>query len=227
MSILAAYSASRAALLTGLLKAEINTSFTRLDGTLLAGDGGERSVVIGEVAGRRLFGTPVGATVAGGTGTGGIGSITLGAEAKKGVYDFTCIATASGGGRFQVVDPDGYRLADLLVGVAYVHAQIECTIADGDPDFAVGDRRTITVPEGDLKLVPIDFDAVDGSQRFAGFFAKNTVAPDEEDAPTQILHRMCLVADSAIVWPDGATDGQKATVLAAAAERHIEVRQLA
>ena len=227
MSKLAAYSAARPLLLTGFLKAEINPNFTREEGTLLAGAGAERPVVIGEVAGRRLFGAPVGAVVAGGTGDGGIGAIALGTAAKKGLYDFTCIAAAADGGRFQVTDPDGYRLPDLLVGVAYVHAQIECTISDGAADFVVGDRRTITVPAGDLKLVPIDFAAVDGSQRFAGFFARNTVAPDGEDAPTQTIRRLALVADAAIVWPDGATDDQKSAVLAAAATDHIEVRQLA
>ena len=227
MSKLAAYTAARPLLLTGFLKAEINTNFTREDGFLAAGGDGPREAVIGMPAGRRLFGEPEGAVVAGGTGAGGIGAITLGPEVKKGEYMFTCIATAANGGRFQVVDPEGLRLPDLLVGVAYAPPQSGCPISAGDPACAVGAPRTSPVPPGAGKLGPPHSPAPAGSQRLAGFFARNTVAPEDQDAPTQIIRQMALIAEQAIVWPEDATDEQKAAVLAAARARFIEARPLA
>ena len=181
MSTLAAYSASQPRTLTRVLKAEINPNFTRRDATLLAGSGASRDVVIGEVAGRRIFGTAAGAVVkgagvGGGTGDGGLGSITKGASVKVGVYALKCIAEAGNAGTFSVTDPEGYRLPDATVGVAYAHPQINFTISDGANDFDLTDAFSITIPVGDLKVVAISFAAVDGSQRWAGIFSKNTCA---------------------------------------------------
>lgn len=226
MSTLAAFSAKQPRTLTRVLKAEIDRNFTFEDVTLLAGSGAARSVEIGTVAGRRLFGTPVGAAVAGGTGDGGIGSIALGTLAKKGEYKITCIAAAADGGRFGVVDPDGYALADALVGDAYASPQMGFTISDGAADFVVGDAFTITVPEGDLKVTAIDFTKVDGSQRAAGVFAVNKEAPDGVDVKAQMIKGKALVASQELLWPDGATDAQKAGALAELKSNDIEARQL-
>ena len=50
----------------------------------------------------------------------------------------------SGGGTFKVTDPDGIRLADGTVGNAYT-TQIAFTLADGTPDFVVGDKWEVEV----------------------------------------------------------------------------------
>lgn len=226
MSTLAAYSATKPRTLTRVLKAEINRLFTFLDVVLLAGSGAVRSVLIGTVAGQRLFGTPVGAATGGNTGDGGIGSIVLGTLAKKGEYLITCIATAVDGGRFAVLDPDRYALADALVGVAYAEPQMGFTISAGGNDYVVGDSFTITVPEGDLKYTAIDFSKVDGSQRAAGIFSVNRDAPDGVDAPAQVIAAKALVAEQELLWPDGATAAQKAGALAELAAMDINARQL-
>ena len=112
------------------------------------------------------------------------------------------------------------------MGVAYAHPQINFTISDGANDFDLTDAFSITIPVGDLKVVAISFAAVDGSQRWAGIFSKNTSAPDGTDAPTQLVDRMALLAAQELIWPAGATDGQKATALAQALANHIEVAPL-
>lgn len=87
-----------------------------------------------------------------GTNSGGgtCGSVTGGAAVKCGVYRLTCIEAASEAGIFQVQDPDGYLLPRATVGVAYTSSQINFTLADGTPDFSVGDVFTITTTNGGL-----------------------------------------------------------------------------
>jgi phage tail sheath protein FI len=65
-------------------------------------------------------------------------------------------AVPAGGGVFSVTDPLGNALANATVGVAY-STQIAFTIADGTPDFAVGDGFDVTVDfvGGTLEANPI------------------------------------------------------------------------
>lgn len=98
------------------------------------------------------------------TGKGLMGSVALGSKAKVGAYLVKCITAASGGGIFSVIDPEGVRLADATVGTAYA-GPIGFTIADGTPDFAVGDLFTVTVSAAaSPKVKKVDSTAVDGSQ---------------------------------------------------------------
>lgn len=223
---LAAYSVQQPKMLSAVLKAEINPNFTRATGILLGGSGAAREVAIGQVLAKRLFGAPIGAAGAN-TGDGGIGTIALASLAKIGVYFITCIATAANGGRFEVVDPDGLRLADALVGTAYLCPQIGFTISDGGADFIVGDSFTITVPEGDKKLVSIDFAAVDGTQRADSIAAKAVTAPDGVDVPISTIDFGALVSAADLIWPAGATDSQKAAALSVLAAKHIIARATA
>lgn len=60
-------------------------------------------------------------------------------------FDITVVnSIPANGGVFSVVDPDGIRLADATVGVAYTGDHIKFTIADGAPDFIVGDGFDVT-----------------------------------------------------------------------------------
>jgi phage tail sheath protein FI len=54
-------------------------------------------------------------------------------------------AVPADGGVFSVTDPDGNALANATVGVAYDTAHLKFTIADGNPDFAIGDGFDVTV----------------------------------------------------------------------------------
>jgi hypothetical protein len=79
-----------------------------------------------------------------GTGNGTMTGVSAGAEAQAGTYKATCMsATVSGSEVFKVVDPDGNRLDDATVGVAYTSAQINFTMNDGSSDFIVGDYFTV------------------------------------------------------------------------------------
>ena len=69
---------------------------------------------------------------------------TGGSAPVAGVYKVRCKTAAANGGVFSVVDPNGTVLADATVGVAY-NGPIKFTIADGGPDFIVGDGFDVTV----------------------------------------------------------------------------------
>lgn len=97
------------------------------------------------------------AAVEGNTGNGTAGSITQGNLAKEGTYNLVCSDdSGSGNETFQVFDPDGNRLADLTVGVAYDNGHFGVTISDGSYDFVVGDAFTV-VPkinaDGTLRMM--------------------------------------------------------------------------
>lgn len=93
-------------------------------------------------------GATTGAIVAGGgnTGDGVAGAVTPAANAILGDYLLECVnAAVSGSEIFSVIDPEGNRLDDLVVAVAYSNTHFALTIADGAADFVVGDTFTITM----------------------------------------------------------------------------------
>jgi hypothetical protein len=81
-----------------------------------------------------------------GTGNGTASAVVCGALCKAGDYLITCFdATVSGSEIFSVVDPEGNRLADLVVGVAYLNEHFGLTLTDGGTDFVAGDLWTLTI----------------------------------------------------------------------------------
>lgn len=109
-----------------------------------------------------------------------VGTVTVGAQFVGGGLTFTVadgsndfasgdsftitVATvAANGGIFSVHDPDGIRLADAVVGVAYANSQIGFTLNDGTSDFIANDHFTITIGAGSGKFLLLDKTAVDGS----------------------------------------------------------------
>lgn len=209
-----AYDFTEGYYLGDLVKYEATGYHSRDEVVLLAGDGAARSLVMGQVMGKVAVGAAAAVADAGNTGNGAVGEITLGPLAKKGAYLLTCVEAAADGGRFAVVSPDGYRLPDLTVGVAYESTDLNFTLADGDADFIVGDKITVTVPAGSGKWVPIDFAAVDGSQEAAGILLYDVAVPDGSDSIGVALTGHAEIAASRLVWPDGATADQKAEALA-------------
>lgn len=171
-----------------------------------------QSLLVGAVIGKILFSVPTTGTKTG-TGGGTCASVTGGKKTKLGTYKLTCVAAATDGGRFQVVDPDGIRLADALVGVAYSSPQINFTIADGAPDFAVGDYFTISVTVGSLKVKALDTAATDGSQIAYGMMREDCTASGADKKAIATIKNAQIVA-SKLVWPAGITDNQKTAALA-------------
>lgn len=121
------------------------------------------SLVRGDVLGKITLGAASGAKQSG-TGNGTVGAVTLGGKAKVGTYVLTCTAAATDSGTFSVVDPDGERLADLTVAVAYTGEHINLTVADGATDWGVGAIIHVTVAAGSGKYIKCSTDAADGSQ---------------------------------------------------------------
>ena len=93
-------------------------------------------------------GVAVGTAGYAGTGNGTASAVVCGAVCKAGAYLVTCYdTTVSGSEIFSVVDPEGNRLGDLTVGVAYLNDHIGITLTDGSTDFVAGDLWTLTITD--------------------------------------------------------------------------------
>lgn len=126
--------------------------------TILTGQSLAEGAVLGEIT------KTLGAVTAGAnTGNGTCAGAALKKNTKLGNYVLTCITAAANAGTFKVVDPDGFRLSDATVAVAYTNNSIGFTLNDGATDFIVGDSFTIPVTAGSGKYNLVDKAAVDGS----------------------------------------------------------------
>lgn len=138
--------------------------------TILTG----RSLLRGTVLGLVLLGAAGVVADAGNTGGGTLtmAATPLGKLAQQGAYSVSCIAEAVDGGTFAVFAPDGTRLADATVGVAYESDHLNFTIADAGEDFDIGDLFTVTVAAGSGKAVKAVKTALDGSQHPVAILAE-------------------------------------------------------
>jgi hypothetical protein len=207
-----------------VLKFEAPNMFSREEITVLAGSGSDRSLAVGEVVAKRTLSDITVTPDAGNTGDGAAGTVTLGSKAEPGAYALICTAAAANAGTFQVLTPDGYRLPDLEVGQAYAGDHLNLTLADGAADFIVGDSFTIDI-SGDEKVVALDMAGIDGSQNPIGITAATTNAPDGTDIEGIAIVRDAILADHALVWPDGITTPQKTDAIAALEGHGILVRK--
>lgn len=131
--------------LTDFLKSEGNGGISREVVTVLAGSGADRALKAGTVIGKRTKTGAVGAAVAGNTGNGVLGAVTLGQKAIPGIYNLRAIEAATNAGQFELSDPQGDVVGLVTVAVAFVSEHMSFTLADGATDFAVDDKFTITV----------------------------------------------------------------------------------
>ncbi len=206
----------------------MSVRYSRDTVTVLAGNGAERALKVGAAIARRTRST---VTVTAGDSNTGDGEATpadppLGALAEVGIYRLACITAGADGGTFQVLSPKGYRLPDLTVGEAYDGGHLNLTVADGAADFVVGDTFAIEV-SGDGKVVALDPAAVDGTAEAIGIVAYDVTAPDGDDAEVTAILRDAVLADRAIVWPDGINEAAKAAAIADLEARGILVRKAA
>lgn len=163
-------------------------------------------------------------------GNTGQGTLTLDgsdpvlAGAKNGVYTVRCVATASGGGTFRVTDPEGFVLGDVAVGATFAN-DIKFVIADGDPDFALGDGFDVTVQTGQNagKYAPYDPTATDGSQTARAILYEGCDATSA-DVRRTVTARDTEVHAAVLVWGEDLTDGDKSAALASLAEQGIIAR---
>ena len=139
-------------LIAGNLKL-VSDTITLAAGTL------QRGTVLGQQtigAGTAAAGKPAGGA---NTGNGTISAITIEPNAQTGNYVLTALSATD----FEVVGPDGRRLAEATAGTLYSD-QISFTITAGGTAFVAGDGFTVTVAAGSGNYIESVKTAVDGSQ---------------------------------------------------------------
>jgi Bacteriophage lambda head decoration protein D len=181
-----------------------------------------------------LIGTVLGLiTMAGATQTyagTGAGVMTLDAitpvlaNAVPGVYTVKCIAAAANSGTFRVIDPKGAVLGDVAVGATFAD-RIKFAIADGTPDFIVGDTFSVTVAAGSGKATQLNPAALDGSQNAAGVIIEAVDASTiPGDKLTTMVSRFAIVSSNGLVWPAGIPAANQALAISQLQAAGILVR---
>ncbi|MGE0456417.1 MAG: head decoration protein [Vicinamibacterales bacterium] len=144
------------------------------DVTVVSGAG---ALTRGTLLGKQTASTVPSTGTAGGSNSGGgtMGSVTGGSKTKAGTYRIKCVKVVSSAGDFEVRDPDGYLVGIATTAVAFVSDHLNFTIADGSPDFALGDVFTVAVT-GSGKYLKSLAAATDGSQVPVAILARDADA---------------------------------------------------
>jgi len=195
---------------------EVDARYARKVVTVLAGSGADRVLTEGMVLGAVTKGAATAAAKAGGnSGNGTFGTITVGADAKPGVYRLTIIEPATDAGAFMVQDPDGIVIGSGTVAVAFSAGGLGFTLGDGSNNFVAGDAFDITVAAGSGKVVQLDLAGTTGIEDAIGVLIGPTTAPASVDASGVMLVRgPAVVKTNGLVWPAGITSDQKNIALA-------------
>jgi hypothetical protein len=157
------------------------------------------------------------------TGQGAMGAVTVSNSAKPGDHVLTITKAAASAGDFQVVDPDGYVIGVGTVGVAFAGGGLAFTLADGDPDFAVGDFFTITVAAGSGNYAMHDAAGTDGREVAAAILFDAVDATSDSQSGVAIARNAEVNGDE-ITWKTGISDGDKAAGIASLKALGVVVR---
>jgi len=205
----------------------VDHRFSR-DAVVLAA--GQANILTGTVLGQKTAGADLVTVVPGGRNTG-MGVLTMDATTPllagvlPGVYTATCTVASAGAGTFQVTAPNGTVLGTVTVGGAAFATQIKFTIADGAPDFVVGDQFSIEVgPISPATVVALNLGASDGSQNAAGILLFTTDATAVA-VKTTMIAREAVLSSYGLTWPAGITEAQMDAAVAQLGAKGIQVRQ--
>lgn len=201
------------ALAFSALASEAPGSRSREEVTIAA----SQTITPGKVLGKVVRGAVTSRTGITRTGNGTIGTLSRSGSALVGAYTIKCIAAASDGGRFAVLDPLGRKIDDALVGVAYA-GEVGFTIADGSTDFAVGDTFILDVAAGSGQYKALDLSATDGTQTAVAVAMQHATTGSGETAQTVVVVRDAELKLDMLAWPSGITTDQKNAALAKLAE---------
>ncbi len=188
------------------------------------------TLAVGSVLGK-FIASPVGvaAAIAGNTGNGVMGAITVTSVAnlKLGVYKVKITAAAANAGAFVLIDPQGDVVGSGNVAVAFSQAGIAFTLADGATDFVVGDGFTITVT-GTEKYKLVEATATDGSEQAAAVLITNSLGESNPvvltaNTDTSVL---ALVNGPAIVAKSALSFGASVNTAAELAIAYAELEAL-
>lgn len=191
--------ATEAASVSNVVKMELWAELGYTREVLTAYEGSAKTYVPGSVLGQVVTADAEATAFAwNAVGTGAISAVTVGAGAKVGTYRVTIVDADAGKGNFSVVDPDGVVVGYGSVTVAFSGGGLGFTIADGNPDFAVGEGFNIVVNPGSGKYKLAVETAADGSKVAAAIVMEYKEVPATTD--TAVL---CLVKGPAIVSKGG------------------------
>lgn len=213
-----------------VLKREYDPHFCRDAGTLLTGQNLKIGAVVARVA---LATTAASVTVAAGTNVGN-GTLTKDATtpvlagATAGAYSVVCVEADTNTGRFNVLNPEGEVIGEVVVGETFAR-EIKFSIADGSSDFAVGDSFTVTVAEGSGKLVQVALAAAaNGTHRPVGVLLQDVDATSADKACVILARGPAVLSEDQVVWhADFNTAAKKAPKIAALAALGIIIRPTA
>jgi hypothetical protein len=104
------------------------------------------------------------------TGTGTVGSLSLGTTETFGAFQLKALSATS----FSVTDPEGNALPNATVGTAYANAEINFTITAGGTAFVAGDSFTLNAIEATGNYILSVKTASDGSQVPSAILATST-----------------------------------------------------
>jgi hypothetical protein len=206
----------------------VDHRFSREEVVLAAG---QANVLTGTVLGQQTLTGDLVVVVPAGTNTGK-GVLTMDAAspllagAQAGAYLAKCTAAAANGGTFAVTDPKGNVLGTIAVGATFA-TQVKFVIADGAPDFVVGDQFSIEVgPVSPATVTALNLSAADGTQNAAGVLLFTTDATSGA-VKTTMIAREAVLSLYGLTWPTGITQAQQDAAVAQLAAKGIQVRQSA
>lgn len=201
------------------LVSEDNGYRSREQGILLSG----QTVKAGHVLGVVAHGSAVAAAVAGNTGNGVMGAVTVGAGALAGVYRLIILDPIANAGSFEVEGPTGVIVGAGKVAVAFSAGGLGFTLADGATDFIAGDSFTITVAVGSLKYKEWNPANTDGSE-VAKAISWANVDASAADKGLTVVARAAEVNGLVLEYYSGVDNTAKATAKTQLAAAGIIVR---
>ena len=109
----------------------------------------------GSVLGRVKVSVPsTGTADSNNTGDGTCTAVSGGSATKVGTYTIACIRAVTNGGDFEITDPNGNFVGRVQITAGaggtgvFKSEELNFTITDDNPDFAIGDKFTVEVTNG-------------------------------------------------------------------------------
>lgn len=177
----------------------------------------------GMVLGKTLAsGTAVATAFATNTSGGGaMGTITVGAAAKVGVYTLLIVEPGSNAGTFVLTDPEGLTVGRGAVASAFDAGGLAFTLADAT-DYVAGDGFHIAV-SGTVKYVPYD-DALTSGANVARAIALYDCDASGGEKTVAGIVRLAAVKTAALQWHADADAAAKTAAYTALAKLNIIAR---
>lgn len=175
---------------------------------------GEGKVASGTVLGKVSVGTLTAAPKAGNTGNGTISAVTAKSGTKSGTYvvEFTAAT------KFDVTDPEGFKVKSGTVGTAYSD-DLGFTITAGGTAFVAGDAFNIAVDISGKTYEPLGLGGEAGGILWEG---RTLVAGTASRCV--ITARDSQVVGELLTWPEGITAAQKQVFIDQLEALHIILR---